>query len=424
MQLGLFLYRVLNWLISPFLGMVMRNRVSKGKERAERLNERFATDLTARPSGTLIWFHAASVGENLIQLELLKRLISTKSANFSALMTCQTATAAQQISTALLSLPHAKTRVIQQMAPLDTSTISKRFFDHWKPDAIIYAEGEIWPNQLLESDRRNIPSALINARMTQKSIRGWSRWPRTANRLFGVFSTILTSDTQTQSGLESILNRALPCPGNLKSSLPPPDIDSSELQNWVSLLAGRKILLAASTHAPEESALIDTWETMPQAPFLILAPRHPERGDEVANILDGKGIQFTRLTETRELVGDSKVLLADTLGEMGLWYRLADTVYLGGAHAPHVGGHNPLEALQLGKPVLTGPDHYNFKDMARTLCEYDGYTIIKDISDISNHFPADAPSTEMLDYLAQTSEAPMQETLVALAPLLEKAGIR
>ncbi|MDG1827562.1 MAG: glycosyltransferase N-terminal domain-containing protein [Henriciella sp.] len=423
MQIGLFLYKCLTWIISPFLGMVMKTRVRNGKEHADRVNERFAKDLSTRPDGKLIWFHAASVGESLIQLELIERLVDKNAPHFSVLITCQTATAAQRISDRIISSAFGQTITIQQMAPLDTAAVVKRFLDHWQPNACVYAEGEIWPNQLLEIERRRIPTALINARMTQKSIEGWARWPRTASRVFGVFTAILISDSQTQLGLQGILKHPLPRPGNLKSALPPPDIDAVELQNWTRALTGRRVLLAASTHSPEERSIVEAWQNMTEPPFLIIAPRHPERGEELANMLEEKQVKFTRLTESRAIIPGSNVLLADTLGEMGLWYRLADTVYLGGGHAPNIGGHNPLEALQLNKPVVTGPDQYNFRDMEDTLAAYVGYTVIVNISDLSEHFPAPAPSPEMMDYLSRTAEAPMQETLQALRPMLAKAGL-
>jgi 3-deoxy-D-manno-octulosonic-acid transferase len=419
---GLFLYRLLTFGLSPFLGIIMRHREKSGKDDITRLNERFARSLKERPNGKLIWFHAASVGESKILIETAQRMLPDLRSQTTLLFTCQTRTAAHIITDAK-SHSFLTHRLLQQMAPLDTMQISQRFIDHWQPDLAIFAEGEIWPNLLLTIKKRDIPSILINARMTEKSLKGWARWPSTARKVFGVFELIFASDEKTCTGLSALLERDISCPGNLKSSLPKPTVNEGDFGTLKTHLNGRYILLAASTHAPEEEQLLATWATMPHRPFLIIAPRHPERGDTIEAAINKRDVKFARVSRGDLIQPETEVLLADTIGQMGLWYRLADTVYLGGGHAPGVGGHNPIEALQLGKPVVTGPDLFNFSDLARQLDGREGFTIIAQISELPQHFPSPLPSKETLSFLAKQAEQPIAMTLAGIKPLLQKAGI-
>ena len=422
MTLGLFLYRLLTFGLSPFLGIVMRRRAKSGKEDITRLNERFARNLKERPDGKVIWLHAASVGESKILLETAQRLILDLRSETTLLFTCQTQTAAHIITDAK-SHSFQKHRLLQQMAPLDTMQISQRFVDHWQPDLAIFAEGEVWPNLLQTIKKRDIPSILINARMTEKSLKGWARWPSTARKVFGVFEHIVASDEKTCTGLSVLVGREISCPGNLKSSLPKPTVNEDDLEALKTQLSGRHVLLAASTHAPEEEQLLAIWATMQDRPFLIIAPRHPERGDTIEAVINKRDVNFARVSRGDPIQPKTEVLLADTMGQMGLWYRLADTVYLGGGHAPGVGGHNPIEALQLGKPVVTGPDLFNFSDLARQLVQIEGFTIISEISELPQHFPSPLPSQDTLSFLAKQAEQPMAMTLAGIKPLLQKAGI-
>ncbi|MEL7540102.1 MAG: glycosyltransferase N-terminal domain-containing protein [Pseudomonadota bacterium] len=424
MPFGLFLYKTMTTLIAPFLGALFRRRARSGKEDAARISERFARDLPDRPDGALIWLHAASVGESQVQLELARRLIATKDATAAFLFTCQTQTAARLIRDAFATDEHLQTRkCLQQMAPVDTVNSARRFLDHWRPSMAIIAEGEIWPNLLLQLDAREIPSALINARMTEKSILGWLRWRKTARRVFASFDLLVAADMQTKTGLTELSDKPVICPGNLKSALPAPSVNEDELTGLGQSIGGRSTLLAASTHAGEEAIVIDAWMKMDPRPFLIIAPRHPDRGDEVDALLSMTRAAISRRSEGDALTADTEVLLADTIGEMGLWYRLSDTVYLGGGHAPGVGGHNPLEALQLGKPVLTGPSIFNFRDLSKRLLPLQGFSIIHDVDELVAAYPALPVSAEMMTTLKADSLGPMSSTLEALEPLLKRAKL-
>ncbi len=425
MTLGLFLYRILTTLMTPFLGVFFRRRVRAGKEAEGRLDERLARRLSARPEGALIWLHAASVGESQLLLELVRRQAQSDPQNTSYLFTCQTKTAAALVSTALEQDDALKPlNAFQQMAVFDSPGGAKRFLDHWVPTLAIFAEGEIWPNLILGLQARDIPAALINARMTENSIKGWMRWRKTARAVFGSFDVLVSADLQTKTGLEELSGKPVLNPGNLKSALPAPDVDVAELDALRGAIGDRPILLAASTHAGEEALALDAYMKLPPNHFLIIAPRHPERGDEIDGLLSCTRYAISRRSEGDPVNQDTHILLADTMGEMGLWYRLADAVYLGGGHAPGVGGHNPLEALRLNKPVVTGPSLFNFSDVSKRLVPHDGFSIVEDAEALADAIPLPAVSQDLRDVLEADAIGPMSKTLKALAPLFEKAGIK
>jgi len=424
MTLGLYLYKFLTTLMTPFLGVFFRARVNSGKEFSDRLNERRARSLTSRPAGKLIWLHAASVGESQLLLELARRLARARIRDAAILITCQTKTAAQLVQTTLTDDAElSPLRTIQQMAPFDSPGGARRFIAHWHPDLAIFAEGEIWPNLLLELSSQRVPTALINARMTENSIKGWLRWRKTALCVFNCFDVMIAADQHTKTGLEALSDSIVQSPGNLKSALPAPDYNDDELAALETAIGERSVLLAASTHAGEEALALDAYMQLKDETFMIIAPRHPERGDDVDGLLSCTRYAIARRSEGDTVTRDTDILLADTMGEMGLWYRLADTVYLGGGHAPGVGGHNPLEALRLHKPVITGPSLFNFSDLSKRLDGHQGFTIVKDAEAIAKVFPAPPVSAELSQMLEADALGPMAKTLKWLDPLMQKAGI-
>lgn len=424
MTLGLYLYKTITALMTPFLGVFFRGRVKSGKEAEGRLNERRAVHLLPRPAGSLIWLHAASVGESQLLLELVRRFAREGLSDFSVLMTCQTKTAARLVSDAFKADPDLREMTgLQQMAPFDSPGGAKRFIHHWKPDIAIFAEGEIWPNLLQQLHAQMIPTALINARMTENSIKGWMRWRKTALRIFNCFDLMIAADAQTRTGLEALSEGTVANPGNLKSALPAPAFDEAELNELREIVGDKKILVAASTHASEEALALDAFMSLPDDTFMIIAPRHPERGNEIDTLLSCTRYAIARRSEGDVVTNETDILLADTMGEMGLWYRLADTVYLGGGHAPGVGGHNPLEALRLGKPIVTGPSLFNFKDLSERLIGHQGFAIVDDADGLAKAFPAPPVSAELAQVLEDDALGPMAKTLDLLQPLRKRAGI-
>lgn len=415
MSLGYRLYRLVGPLIGAAANRIMEQRVKDGKERSERLHERFARELRPRPNGKLVWMHGASVGESQILIELGKQLRAIDN-DLALLQTCQTLTAAGIISA------HEDPFTLQQMAPIDTPQIAERFIQHWRPDLCIFAEGELWPNLIIEAGSLGAKRALVNARMTERSLKGWSAWNSLFRKMLGDFDVILAADDQTADGLSRLLDRKIATRGNLKSSLPPPNDASHEKEQLLtSFIAGRRCLLAASTHEGEEELFLKAASDCDAA--LILAPRHPKRGGDVEALLKAQNLSYARRSANQIPDKSTRVYLADTIGEMGLWYTLADAVYLGGAHSENVGGHNALEIVKRALPVATGPHGYNFRDVFAQL-HADGLLEIKnsviELREWLKNPPS--PNGESLEHLSKSFAAPMTATIDALRPLIEAIG--
>jgi len=407
-------YRLVTRLAAPLLGFALQARANNGKEDILRLNERFAKRLPPRRPGPLVWLHGASVGESRVLLELGRRLIAARP-GLMLVFTSQTLTSARLMG------KEVPDNAIHVMAPMDTPMAARRFIQHWKPDLCVFAEGEIWPNLILEAGKAGARRALVNARMTDGSAEGWGRFTGLFRTLIGSFDVILAADPDTGARLERLLGRAVRVPGNLKSAQSPPDANPVELTRLsTQFVQGRRCFVAASTHAGEEALFLEATDRMTDA-ALIIVPRHPDRGDAIADLLKARRLPFARRSKGDVPTPRDRVLLADTMGEMGLWLRLADVVYLGGGHAPDVGGHNPLEAVRLRKPVLTGPSVFNFASMITDLAQRGLVRIVTDSGDLAAGL-ADPPAVpeELIAALEADADAPMNATLDALLPLISK----
>jgi len=323
----------------------------------ERAREKLGHASHPRPEGQLIWFHAASVGESLSVLALIDRMgHALPQAHF--LITSGTATSARLVGSRL------PPRTRHQFAPLDAPGPLKRFLDHWRPDAALFVESELWPQMLRRTHARGTAMALINARLSQRSIESWQKRPALAGFLFGVFDLILTQNDAMARAMTTInapANRVTPGI-NLKSMAGPLPQDEETIAEAREALEGRPVWIASSTHPGEEKAVLEAHrqllERIPEL-CLILVPRHPERGDEVAGLIASYGLTHGR--RTRGDMPREQVYLADTLGELGTWYALSDIVFLGGSLHP-IGGHNPYEVAQAGAMVLSGTHVANFAE--------------------------------------------------------------
>lgn len=418
MTFALHVYRVLTSAISPFVGFVLGARVSKGKEDYSRLHERMARRLPALRTGApLVWLHGASVGETRLLLELGNRLLEERP-DLNLLFTSQTQTSARLIG------PVLPEHAVHTMAPIDTPGAARRFIRHWRPGLCVFGEGEIWPNLILEAEKSGAKRALVNARMTEGTAKGWMRFRDAFRELVGRFDAVLAADEDTARRLANLLGQPVVCTGNLKSALPPPAANDVELRRMHESFKGlRKCYLAASTHDGEEALFLEAMKAAPDA-ALVIAPRHPERGPVIEDLLRARNIPFARRSRGQAPNQRTRVLLADTMGEMGIWFRLADAVYLGGGHTPDVGGHNPLEPIRLGKPVVSGPDVFNFAEMMKDLEERGLIRLLKTPKAIGRALVTmEPPSNSSLDLLEHEADAPMQATLDAIRPLLPDRGL-
>lgn len=355
-------------LVAPFLPCYLTHRVRRGKEIAGRLPERYGEG-AARPEGPLLWLHAASVGETLSLLPVLEAL-ARRAPELRFLVTTGTVTSAQILQRRAEGLL-ASGRMLHRFAPLDVPSWCARFLDGWRPDAGAFVESELWPNLLAEARARGLPLALVNGRLSPRSARWWARAPGLAREVLGGFRLVVA-----QSEADAARFRAIGAPsaaswGNLKAAAPPLPADAAELERLRHLIGGRPVFLAASTHPGEEAQVAAAHRRLVASGRLpdlltIVAPRHPERGPDVAAELAAAGA-VARRAAGEDPGPDFGFYVADTLGELGLFYRLAGVALVGGSLVPH-GGQNPLEPARLGCPVLLGPHTWNFEEpVARLL---------------------------------------------------------
>ncbi len=346
-------------LLGPVADRVLERRAAAGKEDRARLNERRGAASLPRPDGALVWLHAASVGESLVALSLAEALLAARS-DLSILITSGTVTSANLIAL------RAPQRVMHQYAPVDRPAWAARFIAHWRPDAGVFLESEIWPNLIAAAARAGVPLALANARMNAASIRGWGRFSGAFRALASSFEWIGAADARTAEGLRRLTGRAPALTANLKLEAAQPDPDPQALDEVRAALNGRPVFTAASTHAGEEAILARAHarilKTRPDA-LMILAPRHPARADEAGEAIRAQGLAFVRRAQG-EAPGDGvAVWLADTMGEMGLWYAVSPAAVIGGSFIDGIGGHNPVEATRAGSAVITGPFTASFADV-------------------------------------------------------------
>ncbi len=356
------LYRAGMAAAAPFLPAYLARRAAAGKEDPARLSERYGVASAPRPPGRLAWLHGASIGEALSLLPLIEAL-SRDHPDLSFLVTSGTVTSARLLAERLP--PSAR----HQFLPLDAPAWVRRFLDHWRPDLGVFVESELWPQLIAEARRRGIPLALVNARLSARAETRWGRARGWATTLLGSFSLILAPDEDQAGRYRTIGARAVTVTGNLKSAAPPLPHDEAELARLRDALRERPVLLFASTHAGEETiaaALHRALAARHRDLLTIVAPRHPDRGGAIAAELGTLGFRVARRSAGAAPDGWTELYLADSLGEMGLLYRLADLVVMGGAFVP-MGGHNPLEPAQLDRAILSGPGVANFADLYRRL---------------------------------------------------------
>ena len=350
-----FIYRLLSNIIAPVIRIIVFVRMKNSKEDPLRVKERFGIALKDRPEGDLIWFHAASVGESLSILTLIKT-IKAKYEAVNILVTTSTLTSARMMES---TLPDG---CIHQFSVHDVNAWVKAFLHHWSPNLVFFVEQEIWPNMIKKIKQREVPFWLINASISQSSFEKWLIVKNFAKEVLmqfnGIFPKSKTdADRLKQLGLTNIMDIA-----NLKYSSQPLSYKKEDLKELKGSIGKRHFWLATSTH-PGEEALIEQahkiiLKQFPDA-LCIIAPRHPNRADRLSKELDLK-------TQQRSLkpkvIKDTQIYIADTMGELGLFYELANFAFVGGSLTP-IGGHNIIEPAKQHCVAIVGPYVSNFQDL-------------------------------------------------------------
>jgi 3-deoxy-D-manno-octulosonic-acid transferase len=288
------------------------------------------------------------------------------------LVTTGTVTSADLLAQRLS--PEWAARVQHRFAPLDVPGWVERFLADWRPDAGAFVESELWPNLLATAAARGVPLALVNARMSPRSAARWARAPGLARAILGAFRLVAARSPEDAGRLGALGVAGVRSWGDLKSAAPPLPADPAALAALQAAIGTRPVFLAASTHPGEDAMVLGAHAALARdIPELltIIAPRHPDRGAAIAALAAGAGLVTRRRAEGALPGREAAVYVADTMGELGLFYRLAGAALVGGSLVRH-GGQNPLEASRLGCPILLGPHTWNFEEPVARLLEAGG----------------------------------------------------
>jgi len=354
------LYRLAGIAIRPVAPLFLSWRVSKGKEDRTRLGERYGRAGRERPPGRMVWVHAASVGETIAILPLIRKLRAEK---LGVLLTTVTVTSAK------IAAERLPPGAIHQFAPIDCKPWTEAFLGHWRPDLAIFVESEMWPQAIMSLAARGIPLAIANARMSERSFNGWKRYRSVVAAMFSRVTLCLAQSARDGERFTALGAPKVVVTGNLKFDSPPLAAAPEAIATLKAAIGGRPVWLAASTHPGEDEIVADAHRRLvARHPGLltVIVPRHPERGADIASALAARGLTVARRKAEEPLSPTVEVYVADTLGELGLFYRVAPVAFIGGSLVNH-GGQNPIEPISLGAAVLHGPHVQNFADVYAAL---------------------------------------------------------
>lgn len=360
LPMALRVYRGLSSVAAPLAPALIRQRLKRGKEDPARTNERRGISHDSRPQGPLVWIHGASVGEVLAAAALIERL---RALNIRILVTSGTVTSAAIVARRF------PPDVIHQYVPYDAPRFVERFLDHWRPSLALFIESDLWPNLILTGAARRLPMVLINGRMSQRSFPRWQRMARSISALLGSFELCLTQSRLDAERFAALGGRNVSTTGNLKLDVPAPPADPARLERLAAMTRGRPVIVAASTHPGEEEILIAAHKSLAgffPSLLTVIVPRHPNRGPAVAELVANAGLQPALRSREEQPVAATDIYVADTMGELGLFYRVAPIVFMGGSLVAH-GGQNPIEAIKLGAAIVHGPHVFNFGDVYEAL---------------------------------------------------------
>lgn len=421
---GLRIYRLLSVAAAPFAPILLARRAKRGKEVRQRLPERRGESRIARPDGPLVWLHGASVGELASVLPLIERI---RARGIAMLVTTGTVTSG---GLAEQRLPRG---VVHQFVPLDVPRFVRRFLDHWQPDLALFVESDLWPNMMIEASDRGIPMVLINGRLSENSFQRWRRLPNSIADLLQRLDLCLAGTASDAARLSELGAAQVVCTGNLKLDVPAPPAEPAALIALQDAIRERPVIAAASTHVGEEGAVIEAHRRL-RANFpgllTLIAPRHPERGPGVVEIAVAAGLSVALRSRGELPKRTTEIYVADTVGELGLIYRLAPAVFIGGSLVRH-GGQNPIEAAKLRTAILHGPHVWNFSEIYTALDNVHGAELVINPERLAAHFAAWLADPEACARVAEIGRSVVENlggaldrTLTSLDPYLMQLQLR
>ncbi len=414
-------YRILALIAHPFLLLWLLWRAQKGKEDKTRLYERFGKARLARPSGKLCWIHAASVGESQSVLPLIEALCA-RSDSVHVLLTTGT------LSSAKLMQARLPKQAMHQFVPIDSPLAVRRFLKHWKPDVALWVESELWPNLFAGMDARRIPRMLINARLSDRSYNRWQKFRPQFHQLMQPFKEILCGSMDDQKRLKRLGIEQAEYAGNLKYDVPALPYDTKAMGELIARIGDRRCWLVSSTHPGEDEQIVEAHKQLKETHaslLTIIVPRHPRRSKEIASLVGQKKLTAAIRSKNQTVLAETDVYIADTLGELGLFYRMVGIVCMGGSLVPH-GGHNPIEPALLDCALVCGPHMHNFQEVVNAFKAAGGITQVENLEGLikcvgtwlSDHEKQEAMAKRAHDAVDDRSGA-TQEIVQRVAPILK-----
>jgi 3-deoxy-D-manno-octulosonic-acid transferase len=412
------LYRRLSSALVPLSPALIKRRLKQGKEDRARIGERRGMTGQIRPHGPLVWIHGASVGEVLAAAALIGKL---RALNIRILLTSGT------VTSAAIAAKRFPPDIIHQYVPYDAPRYVARFLDHWRPSLALFIESDLWPNLILSSAARRLPMVLINGRMSHRSFPRWRRLAGTISALLGRFDVCLAQSRVDAERFAALGSRRVITTGNLKLDVPAPPADSARLERLMAVTRGRPIIVAASTHVGEEEILLEAHRTLAgffPSLLTVIVPRHPDRGEAIAGMIAASGLHAALRSHQELPTATTDVYVADSMGELGLFYRLTPIVFMGGSLVPR-GGQNPIEAVKLGASIVHGPHVFNFTDVYEALDSAGGAkrtdtteALVKQLGQLLADPAARESCVAASERVVEQLGGALERTLAALEPYL------
>lgn len=418
-RLALGTYRWAGAIIFPVVGAYVAFRASKGKEERGRHGERYGVASVARPSGPLVWVHAASVGETSAVTPLVESIVDM---GIHVVLTTGTVTSAKMVQERLGD------RVIHQYVPLDLKPAVDRFLTHWQPDLAVICESEIWPMTILELGTRRVPQVLVNGRLSDRSFAAWSKRASIAEALFENLAHVVAQSDVDGERFRALGARPVTVSGNLKVDTAVPPVNNSELTALQRMIGSRKTWAAISTHLGEEEIVAQVHHMLKARHrdlLTIIVPRHPDRAPEIAGQIEAMGMKVALRSRADQIEADTDIYLGDTIGDMGLYLRMAEVAFVGRSLTAQ-GGQNPLEPAMLKAAILSGRNVQNFRDSYQRLIKNGGAKLVRDkdmLAGAVNYlFNNPAERQVMIEAGLKTVEdmrGSLSRTMTALEPFIQ-----
>ncbi|MCZ2328107.1 lipid IV(A) 3-deoxy-D-manno-octulosonic acid transferase [Bartonella sp. F02] len=422
-RVAFFIYRMISFCLQPLVSFYFLLCSVCRKEERKRQKERLGKSCKLRPQSPLIWFHAASIGETFALFSLINYILSLK---INVLLTTGTMTSST------LAKQYFGNRLIHQYAPLDLELTMRRFIQHWKPDLVVVCESEIWPFRIQELAKRRIPQIIVNAHMSERSFKAWQKQFTFAKHIFKHIDMVIGQNERDIAHYRALGVKSVALSGNLKADVFPV-VDQALFTRYRNAVKNRPVWAAVSTHEGEEKIAFEVHKILKKyLPNLltIIVPRHPERSEDILKEYSDGSLHFVRRSSNTIPNANTDILFGDTIGEMGLFLRLAQVAFIGKSLCEY-GGHNPLELAVLGTAILTGPHVSNFQDMFEQFLSRDAARVVTNSQQLADQVYKFLTNEELRQKMVERAYAvangmtgALERTLKELEPFLQPLVIQ